>query len=128
MRRMTRSARKFAPFLACALFAGQLLAAAPPDAEMAAAAVAIANAQRAEPRGAAAEALVAAQDRFAQAQASIGRKKYKDALRLAEEAHASADLALARARLVLAQAELDEKAARNADLRRQLLVLPENRP
>lgn len=125
---MTRTERSSAALLACALFAGQLLAATPPDAEMAAAASAIANAQRAEPRGLAAEALAAAQDRFAQAQASIGRKKYKDALRLAQEAQASADLALARARLAQAQAEVDAKAARNAALRRQLLVPPENGP
>jgi hypothetical protein len=125
---MTRSARNPALLLALALFAASVQAATPPDAEMAAAASAIASARRAEPRGPAAEALAVAQDRFALAEASIARKKYRDALRLAEEARASADLALARARLVNAQTELDAKAARNAELRRQLLVLPENGP
>jgi hypothetical protein len=36
-----------------------------------------------------------------------------------------ADLAAARARLARARGEVDAKAARNADLRRQLLVVPE---
>jgi hypothetical protein len=125
---MTRSARFCLLALALVLSAGQVLAATPPDAEMAAAASAVANAERAEPRGAAAQALETAKLRFAEARASIVRKKYRDALRQAEEARANADLALARAHLAQAQIGLDEKAARNADLRRQLLVQPESRP
>lgn len=109
------------------LLAGVAIAAPPPDAEMAAAGAAIANAERAAPRGPAADVLAHAQDRFAQAQDAMARKKYRDALRLAEQARATADLALAKARLVNARIEVEEKAARNADLRRQLLVLPESR-
>jgi len=45
----------------------------------------------------------------------------------ANEAQAVAALAQARARRVQAQQDVDEKTARNADLRRQLLVLPEVR-
>ena len=95
---------------------------------MAAAGAAIASAERAHPRGPAADVLAQARDRFAQAQDAMGRKKYRDALRLAEEARAAGDLALAKAQLVNARTEVAEKSARNADLRRQLLVLPESQP
>jgi hypothetical protein len=125
---MTLSARNFYLTAAILLFAGTAIAATPPDAEMAAASAAIASAERAQPRGPAASALNQARDRFAQAQEAIGRKKYRDALRLAEQARAGADLALAKARLANARNEVDEKSARNADLRRQLLVLPESQP
>ena len=122
---MTLSARNFYLTAAILLLAGTATAALPPDAEMAAAGAAIASAERAQPRGAAADILVQARDRFAQAQEAMGRKKFRDAQRLAEEARATADLAQAKARLANARIEVDEKAARNADLRRQLLVLPE---
>lgn len=128
---MTLSARNFYLTAAILLFSGTAIAATPPDAEMAAASAAIASAERAEraqPHGPAAGALIQARDRFAQAQEAIGRKKYRDALRLAEQARAGADLALAKARLANARNEVDEKSARNADLRRQLLVLPESQP
>jgi hypothetical protein len=55
----------------------------------------------------------------------VARRKYKDALKLAAEARAIADQAAARARLIAARAEVEEKAARNADLRRQLQMQPE---
>lgn len=95
---------------------------------MAAAASAIASAERASPRGPAADALARARERFALAQDAMGRRKHRDALRLADEARAMADLAQARARLVNARMEVEEKTTRNADLRRQLLVLPAGRP
>jgi hypothetical protein len=91
---------------------------------MAAAAAALAAAERAHPRGPAADVLADAQSRYAQAQDAILRRKYKDAVRLADEARAGADRALAAARLANARDALDEKTARNADLRRQLLVVP----
>jgi len=56
----------------------------------------------------------------------MARKKYRDAAQLADEARAIADLALANAQLVNAQDGFDERSARNADLRRQLLVQPES--
>jgi hypothetical protein len=68
--------------------------------------------------------LADAQSRYAQAQDAILRRKYKDAVRLADEARAGADRALAAARLATARDEVDAKAARNADLQRQLLVSP----
>ena len=125
---MTLSARNFYLVTVFLLLSGSALAITPPEAEMAAAGAAIASAERANPRGPAAEVLARARDRFAQAQDAMGRKKYRDALRLAEETRATADLALAKARLVNAQSDVDEKLARNAELRRQLLVLPESPP
>ena len=125
---MTLYARNFYLSAAIFLLAGTAVAATPPDAEMAAAGSAIASAERARPREPAADVLTLARGRFVQAQDAMARKKYRDALRLADEARATADLALAKARLVNARIEVDEKSARNADLRRQLLVLPELRP
>lgn len=98
----------------------------PPDAELNAAGIAIAAAERAQPAGPAAALLADARSRYAQAQDLAGRRKHKDAIRLAEQARAIADQALAAARLAAARAEVDEKAARNVELRRQLLVLPED--
>lgn len=95
---------------------------------MTAAATAIAAAERMQPRGDAADTLAQSRDRFALAQQAMSRKKYRDAASLADEARASADLALAQARLTRARMDLDEKATRNADLRRQLLVLPGKTP
>jgi len=108
------------------LFSGAALAASPPDAEMAAAGAAIANAEQARPRGPAADVFAMSQNRYAQAQDAMARRQYRDAARLADEARAIADLAAAKARLLNAQSAVDEKSARNADLRRQLLVLPES--
>jgi len=93
---------------------------------MAAAGAAIASAERAQPRGPAADVLSLSRDKFAQAQDAMARKKYRDAAQLADEARAIADLALANAQLVNAQDGFDERSARNADLRRQLLVQPES--
>jgi hypothetical protein len=122
---MTPSRRKI--YLAAALMAAfaQAHAAPPPDAEMAAARAAIASAERADPRGSAGLAMEDARAAFAQAQLAYGKRKHKDALRFAEQAQAAADLAQARARLGQARGDVDAKAARNADLRRQLLVVPE---
>ncbi|WP_081644696.1 DUF4398 domain-containing protein [Arenimonas oryziterrae] len=125
MRLMTLSHRKIYLVLALLAASAVAFAATPPTAEMAAAQAAIASAERAQPRGEAAQALDEAHQLYAQAQAAMAKKKYKDALRWADEAHASADLAGARARLANARIEVEEKSARNADLRRQLLVVPQ---
>ena len=103
----------------------QAFAAAPPEAEMAAAHLSVAAAERADERGSAGLALQEAQSALAQAQAAFAKRKYKDAARLAELAQAAGDLAAAQARLGRARSDVDAKAARNADLRRQLLVVPE---
>jgi hypothetical protein len=122
---MTPSRRKIYLAIVLAAACAQAFAATPPEAEMAAARAAVANAERADTRGTAGLAMQEAQAALAQAQAAFARRKFKDALRLAEQAQAAADLALAQARLGRARAEVDAKAARNADLRRQLLVVPE---
>lgn len=121
---MTLSRRNFQLAALLLLASTAAAAAPPPDAEMAAAGTAIANAERVQPRGPAADALAQAREHFSLAQDAMARKKYRDALRLAEEARALGDLALARGRLLNAEVEVDEKTTRNADLRRQLLVLP----
>lgn len=125
---MTLSARNFYLMAAFLLLAGTAIAVTPPDAEMAAAGAAIASAERAQPRGAAADILVQARNAYVQAQDAMAKKRYRDAQQLAEEARAIADQALAKARLANARIEVEEKSARNADLRRQLLVAPENGP
>lgn len=129
---MTLSAAKCHRTTACLLLAatlaiggaGTAFAADPPDAQMAAAGAAVAAAERAQARGDAGMALAEARSRLAQAQDAMARRKYRDAARLAEEAQASAELALAQARHSAARIEVEEKQARNAELRRQLLVLP----
>ena len=111
-------------FLALMLVAQVVHAIAAPEAEIAAAAAAIAAAEHAQPRGQAAGELDQARNLLAQAQAFVTKRKFRDAVGMANQAQALAALAQARARQAQAQQEVDEKTARNADLRRQLLVLP----
>jgi hypothetical protein len=122
---MTPSPRKIYLLLPTLLFAGAVLAAPPPDAEMAAAQSALAGAERSHPSGDAAQALDEARLNFAQAQGAMSKKKYRDAKSLADRTAAAADLATALAHLASERQEVDSKAARNADLRRRLLVVPE---
>lgn len=103
---------------------GVASAAEPPDAQMAAASQAIAATARLEPQGSAADLLAQARSRYGEAADAVARRKYKDALQLADEARAIADQASARARLINARTEVEEKTARNADLRRQLQMQP----
>lgn len=122
MNYMALTRRKIYLSLALMAVVVTAFAASPPSAEMAAAEAAIAAAERAQPRGSAEQALMEARTQFGLAQAAMGRKKYKDAQRLALQATAGADLALARARLASAMQEVEEKSTRNAELRRQLLL------
>lgn len=128
MHYMALSRRKIHLLLALSAAFATAFAATPPPAEMAAAEAALANAERVQPRGSAAQALDEARGLFAQAQAAVGKRKMKDAQRLALRATAAADLALARARLAQASLEVEEKTTRNAELRRQLLLSSEPRP
>lgn len=100
-------------------------AATAPDAELAAAAAGIAAAERLKPTGEPAQYLDRARTHLGQAQQLATKRNFRDALTLAQAAQAEAALAQARARQMQAQQDVDEKTARNADLRRQLLVLPE---
>ena len=111
--------------LASALALPLAHAAAPPDAELAAAGAAVAAAERLKPSGEPAQYLERARTHLGQAQQMAAKRKYREALILAQAAQAEAALAQARARQMQAQQDVDEKTARNADLRRQLLVLPE---
>lgn len=122
---MTLSHRKIYLTLVLCALSVTVFAADPPSAEMAAADAAIAAAGRANARGDAGQTLDEARQLQAQAQAAVARRKYKEALVLTESAAATADLATARARLANARMEIDEKSARNAELRRQLLVVPQ---
>jgi hypothetical protein len=119
---MTLSSLKIHLALALLLTVSQAQAADPPVAEIADAERAIAAAERAEPRGQAGQYLVDARRQLADARALVDRRKHRDALPLAQSAAATADLALEQARLDNAREEVDSKAARNADLRRRLLV------
>lgn len=89
------------------------------DRALATAERAVVAAEAAAPRGEAAQALEQARAQWLRAQDS-GRKSER--IRLAEAAAANADLAHAKARLDAARQAVDSAAARNADLRRRLLV------
>ena len=108
------------------LVAPVAVAMAPPDAQIAAAGAAIVAADGLHPQGEAAEMLDRARDRLSQSQALLVKHKNREALALADEAQACAALAQARTQRDQAQRDVNEKTARNADLRRQKLVLPES--
>jgi hypothetical protein len=124
---MTLSERILAVLLLFSLACGPVFAADPPDAAMLAASQAISAAERSEPQGPAADLLAQARSLYGQAGDAVSRRKYKDGQHLAEQARAVAAMAEARSRLIHARAEVDQKQARNADLRRQLQMQPEAR-
>jgi hypothetical protein len=128
MRRMTPSERIFSLLLLLALSSPPVFAADPPDAAMLAASQAISAAERSQPAGPAADLLAQARARYGAASDAVARRKYKDALKLADQSRALAVQAGARARLINARAEVEDKTNRNADLRRQLQMTPEARP
>lgn len=94
----------------------------PPTTELAAADRAIRAAEALGPRGNAQQALADARQRLAVARDAAGRKRHAEALEAAQQAEAAAAHAAAEARRAGLQAEVDSKAARNADLRRRLLL------
>lgn len=116
---MTLSPIKIHLALVVLLAASGYAAADEVDVAMAAAERAVLAAEAAQPRGEAAQALEQARGQWLAAQET---RRKSDKLRLAEAAAANADLAHARARLDAARQEVDSRAARNADLRRRLLV------
>ena len=125
MRPMTLSERIGLVLLLSGMACGLALAADPPDAAMVAASQAISSAVRSEPQGPAADLLAQARELYGQAADAIARRKFKDAQKFADQARAVAAQAEARARLIRARSEVEEKQARNADLRRQLQMQPE---
>ena len=125
---MTLSQRIIATALLLGLLLPPAFAADPPDAAMLAASQAISTAERAQPAGPAAELLAQARLRYGEASDAIARRKHKDALKLADQARALATQAGARARLVQARAEVEDKTNRNAQLRRELQMAPGAQP
>jgi hypothetical protein len=119
---MTLSTLKIHMVLAFLLASTSVWAAEPPIAELSAAQMAIALAERASPKGTAAQSLQIAKSTFAEAKALNDKRKYKEAAGQAYRSQVMAELAKAQAELANARMEVDEKSARNADLRRQLLV------
>ncbi|KFL37077.1 hypothetical protein [Arenimonas donghaensis] len=109
--------------LLVSLFATTSAAADEVDAALAAAERAVLAAQSAQPRGEAAQVLEQARRQWL---AAGDARRKSDKLRLAEAAAANADLAHAKARLDAARESVESRAARNADLRRRLLVNEED--
>lgn len=114
------------PLLILLWVAPAAIAMTPPDAQIAAAGAAIVAVEGLHPQGEAAEMLDRARDRLSQSQGLLVKHKNRDALALADEAQACAALAQARTQRDQAQRDVNEKTARNADLRRKWLVLPES--
>lgn len=112
--------------LAAAVLAIGLLAGCasvpPPTAQLTAAERAIAEAQALQARGPAADWLTEARARLDAARAAAQRGRHEEALLAAQQAEAAAAAAAAEARRAQLAEEVDSKAARNADLRRRLLV------
>lgn len=119
---MTLSTLKIHTVLLLLLSSATVLAAEPPMVELSAAQTAITQAERLSPRGTAAQSLESAKSQWSEAQALNNKRKYKDASTLAKRAQVLAELAKAQAELANARLSVDEKSARNADLRRQLLI------
>lgn len=94
----------------------------PPTAQLSAAERTIAEAQALQARGPAAVWLTEAQSRLDAARAAAQRGRHEEALLAAQQAEAAAAAAAAEARRAQLAEEVDSKAARNADLRRRLLV------
>jgi hypothetical protein len=123
---MTLSTLKIHTVLLFLLASSPVWAAEPPTAELSAAQTAIAQAERLVPRGTSAQSLQTAKSLLVEAQALSDKRKYREAGNAASRAQATAELAKAQAELAKARTDVDEKAARNADLRRQLLINTEH--
>lgn len=120
---MTRSFAQFSRALACIAFAFALAACAslpPPTGELAAAQQAVVRADGADADQYAAQEITLARNALAQAQAAMAEGREEEARRLALVAAADADLAYARSREALATAELRQREAEVAELRRRL--------
>jgi len=109
-----------------ALFVAALLSGCasvpPPTAQLSGVAEAIRSADARDPRGPARLALDEARQRQSLALDAADRGRNAEAMAAALEARAAADYAAAEARRAALEEEIESKAARNADLRRRLLV------
>lgn len=115
------------PLILCIalLLAPALSAQSPPvEQEVAAARAAVTRAEARKPVGQALQDLQKAQAELAQAEQFLAKRKSRDAARTAQRAEALADLSAAEMRRVEARRAVDDKTARNSNLRRELLVVP----
>lgn len=94
----------------------------PPTAQLAAAERGIDEAQALQARGPAAELLTQARRHLDVARQAANRGRQQEALDAALQSQAAAAAAAAEARRARLAEEVDSKAARNADLRRRLLI------
>jgi len=94
----------------------------PPTAQLDAADRAVRAADALSPRGPAQQALSEARTRLNAARDAANRGRNAEALSFAEQADAAALFAAAEARRAALEAEVDSKGARNAELRRRVLI------
>jgi hypothetical protein len=125
---MTLSKRKIHFLCASLLFLSISGAQAAAQQDVAAAKAAVNRAAATNPVGEAAQSLQAAQQSLAESAQLLAKRKERDATRAAQRAEALADLASVQMRWVQARRDVDDKSARNANLRRELLVVPGGRP
>jgi len=118
--------RKATAAIAAGLFLAAVLAGCasvpPPVAELDAAEHAVRHAAALGPRGSALQVLTEARQRLDSARDAGTRGRHAEALAAARQAEAAAQHAAALARRATLAAEVESKAARNADLRRRLLI------
>ena len=119
---MTLSTLKIHTVFLFLLVSPTVFAAEPPTAELSAAKTAVDQAERLSPRGTSAQTLQAARTQLAEAQGFNDKRKYREAGIAAISAQVTAELAKAQAELAKARMDVDDKSARNADLRRKLLI------
>jgi len=119
---MTLSTLKIHIVLVFLLVGTSVLAADPPLAELSAAQTTITQTERLSPRGTAGQSLELAKSQLAEARALSDKRKFREAANAALRAQVTAELAKAQAELANARLGVDERSARNADLRRQLLI------
>jgi hypothetical protein len=110
-----------AAVLAIGLLAG-CASVPPPTAQLAAAARGIEEAAGQQPRGPAATLLAEARAHLDRARQTAARGRHEEARIAALQAEAAAAAAAAEARRARLTEEVESRAARNADLRRRLLV------
>ncbi len=120
---MTASFAQFRlPLLAAVLASGLAgcASAPPPTSELSAAQQAVLRADDADADQYAPQDLNAARSALSAAQAALSQGKHEDARRLAQTAVAEADLAHAHSREAVTRAELEQRQAEIAELRRRL--------
>ncbi len=111
----------------CALLLASCASVPPPTAELSAAQSAVSAASEADAEQYAGAELAEAQQRLSAAQRASGERDYDEALKLALQAQAAADLAAARSRAATARAEVQDRTRENARLRKELTEA-EDRP